>query len=204
MVLGCTKLRYAGTSTGTTLCDTFGVKLTDWLQAWGTVAGAVFAAVAAVVAFLVLVREIRVRRRDQDDLRASTARLVLVTTGQEEGEEPAEETIGLITSWEFLVNNFSHFPVVDVRVTAERLSGETVLTWATDLLKPGETSVLSCHFNPALSYSYKDYPPDLLRIKIVFTDDNGLRWQRTDRQQPKRIFASYQQSYHDFKKGYIS
>lgn len=34
-------------------------------------------------------------------------------------------------------------------------------------------------------------PPGLFRTKITFTDDNGLRWQRIDRQQPDRILSAY-------------
>lgn len=97
--------------------------LADWLQAWGTVAGAVFAAAAATAAFLVLLHEIKVRRRDEADLRASTARMVLVTLGQPEGKWPKATHSGEITSVELHVNNFSRFPVVDVAVSAERLDG---------------------------------------------------------------------------------
>lgn len=168
------------------------ISTADWLQAWGTVAGAVFAAAAAVAALLVLVHEIRIRRRDENDLRAATARLVLVTTGDEKGTRPKENAPGSITSMELYVNNFSRFPVVDVSVIAERLSGERVYTWATDLLKPGESTLLKCVFHPPITWPYLIHPPSLVRTKMIFTDDNGFRWQRIDRQQPSRIFTSNQ------------
>jgi hypothetical protein len=171
---------------------------TDWLQAWGTVAGAIFAAAAAIAAFLVLIHEIRIRRRDEDDLRASTARSVLVTAGEAKGTEPKKDVDGLILSLELFVNNFSRFPVVDVWVVAERLNGETILFWSADLLKPGESEVLKCVFHPPLIWPHLAFPPSLFRTIVMFTDDNGLRWQRTDRQQPKRIFTSDPISDRDF------
>lgn len=164
----------------------------DWLQAWGTVAGAVFAAAAAIAAFLVLVHEIRIRRRDENDLRAATARLVLVTTGDEKGVQPKESAPGMVTSMEIYINNFSRFPVVDVSMVVERLSGERDSIWATDLLKPGESKMFKCVFHPGITWPYLMHPPSLVRTKIIFTDDNGLRWQRIDRQQPSRIFSSNQ------------
>lgn len=168
------------------------ISTADWLQAWGTIAGAVFAAAAAVAAFLVLVHEIRIRRRDENDLRAATARLVLVTTGDEKGVYPKEDDPGSITSMELYINNFSRFPVVDVSVVAERLNGERVYIWATDLLKPGDSILLKCVFHPPITWPYLMHPPSLFRTKMIFTDDNGLRWQRIDRQQPSRIFTSNQ------------
>jgi hypothetical protein len=171
---------------------------TEWLQAWGTIAGAAFAAAAAIAAFLVLLHEIRIRRRDEDDLRASTARSVIVTTGDEKGIEPKEDADGSITSMELCINNFSRFPVVDVFVMVERLSGRREFAWGTDLLKPGETQVKKCVFHPALAWPPMIPPPNLFRTRMVFTDDNGLRWQRIDHQPPSRIFASEQLPEWDF------
>jgi len=164
----------------------------DWVQAWGTVAGAAFAAAAAIAAFLVLVHEIRIRRRDENDLRAATARLVLVTAGEEKGVRPKENVPGMIVSIDVIINNFSRFPVVDVSVVVERLSGERERGTAMDLLKPGESYTFKCVFQPSISWPYRMHPPNLFRTKMIFTDDNGLRWQRIDRQQPSRIFSSDQ------------
>jgi hypothetical protein len=172
--------------------------MADWLQAWGTVAGAVFAAAAAIAAFLVLVHEIRIRHRDENDLQASTARMVMITTGDEKGTKPKEDANGSIASMELCMSNFSRFPVVDVSVMAERLSGERVFLVGTDLLKPGESRLMKCVFNPPIIWPYLIPPPSLFRTKIVFTDDNGIRWQRIDRQQPTRLFASNQAPDWDF------
>ena len=170
----------------------------NWLQAWGTIAGAIFAAAAAIAAFLVLVHEIRIRRRDEDDLRASTARLVIVTTGDEKGTRPKEDADGSVISMELYINNFSRFPVVDVSVMAERLNGKREFAWGTDLLKPSESVLLKCIFRPPLIWPYLIPPPLLFHTRMIFTDDNGLRWQRVDRQQPSRVFASTQLPEWDF------
>lgn len=170
---------------GDTVCVT--ASTTDWLQAWGTVAGAVFAAAAAVAAFLVLLHEIRVRRRDEADLRAATARMVIVTTGDVKGAEPQENAPGSLTSVEVYVNNFSRFPVVDVSLAVGRVNGKREYMWASDLIRPGESQLIKCVFHPPVAWPYSVHPPSLLRTVIIFTDDNGFRWQRVDRNQPSRI-----------------
>lgn len=97
--------------------------LAEWLQAWGTVAGALFAAVAAVAAFLLLLHEIKVRRRDEADKRASTARSVLVAFGQPKGKWATHDAEGSITFIELYMHNFSRYPILNVAVSAERLNG---------------------------------------------------------------------------------
>jgi hypothetical protein len=172
----------------------------NWLQAWGTLAGAVFAAAAAIAAFLVLVHEIKIRRRDEQDIRASTARSVLVTSGDPVGKWTTRDTDGQISSMELYMNNFSRSPVVDVAVSAERLDGGPRFgLWSTDLLIPGERRAKNWILDPPLHWPYSLDPPGLIRTRITFTDDNGLRWERIDREQPVRIFAanSAQQIGHD-------
>jgi hypothetical protein len=161
---------------------------TDLLQAWGTIAGAIFAAGAAVAAFLVLVHEIRVRRRNENDIRASTARSVLVTTGDVKGKQPKDGMDGLITPAEFFVSNFSRFPVIDLLVSVKCLGRKGHYAWGTDLLKPGESKVVfEWEFDPPLRWPYHIFPPSLFHVSTTFTDDNGLRWERIDRQQPSRM-----------------
>jgi hypothetical protein len=166
--------------------------LTDWLQAWGTVAGALFAAVAAVAAFLLLLHEIKIRRREDADTRASTARSILVTFGQPKGKWATHETEGSITFIELYMHNFSRYPILDVAVSAERLDGGASLnTWTTDILMPGASRTTKWTLDPPVTWPTTVDPPGLFRTKITFTDDNGLRWQRIDRQQPSRILAAY-------------
>jgi hypothetical protein len=156
-----------------------------------------FAACAAVAAFLVLLHEIRIRRRDEEDLRASTARLVLVTTGDPEGQRPrradnGDLIDGLIYSIELHINNLGRFPVIDVAFTAERIDdGQKYGDVSTDLLNPGQSLVLpQWVFHPPLRWPGTLDPPSLIRTKLTFTDDKGLRWIRIDHEQPIRLLAS--------------
>jgi hypothetical protein len=59
----------------------------DWLQGWGTVAGAVFSALAFLATLGLLLHEIRVRRRDEEDPMAQQARLITTITRAEDGKE---------------------------------------------------------------------------------------------------------------------
>lgn len=166
--------------------------VTDWLQAWGTLAGALFAAVAAIAAFLLLLHEIRIRRSDEADGRASTARSILVSYGQPKGEWPTDKTNGSITHIELHMHNFSRYPILDVAMSADRLDGGPRFgTWSTGILRPGMSSTAKWTLNPPVSWPTNMGPPGLFRTKITFTDDNGLRWQRIDGQQPIRILSVF-------------
>jgi hypothetical protein len=157
----------------------------DWLQAWGTVAGAIFAAAAAIAAFLVLLHEIRNRHKDENDILASTARSVLLTTGQPHGKWAAPKSDGLITSIDLHLTNYSRSPVVDLELCAERRDeGPQFDGLIADVLGPGEKITKTWNFNPPLPWPSSLVPTDLLHTTIVFTDENGLRWERTDREQP--------------------
>jgi hypothetical protein len=168
---------------------------TDLLTAWGTVSGAAFAAVAAIVAFLVLIHEIKMRKRDENDMQASTARSVIVTLGEVKGERPRigkEGKDGSIESVEFLINNFSRFPVIDVLAAAGRRDGKGDYVLNTDALKPGESKLFEWSFDPPLTWPRLASPQSMFNVDVIFTDDAGLRWRRINRQQPRRVFLSDQ------------
>ena len=136
------------------------VTTADWLQAWGTVAGAIFAAAAAIAAFLVLLHEIRIRRKDENDLLASTARSILLILGQPHGKWRTPEADGSITSIDLHLTNFSRFPVVDLEVSAQRLDGGPKFDgWTVDVLGPGEKFIRAWRFDSPLRWpSYLDRP----------------------------------------------
>jgi hypothetical protein len=62
--------------------------MVEWIQAWATVAGTLFAAAAAVSAILLLRHEIHVRRREQRDTDAAQARSVIMTIGDTDDQPP--------------------------------------------------------------------------------------------------------------------
>lgn len=74
--------------------------LADWLQGWGTVAGSVFSAIAAIAALALYWHEVRNRRSDVEDAVARQARGVLVTI-----DTPSRPT--QIEKMDAIVHNFT-------------------------------------------------------------------------------------------------
>ncbi|HET9517100.1 MAG TPA: hypothetical protein VFO77_05180 [Actinoplanes sp.] len=92
-------------------------ELADWLQGWGTVAGAAFSALAFLATLGLLVHEIRVRRRDEQDRTAQQARLITTITRTDSKQE---------TPLVFAeVTNHSVAPVFDIAVAPQEVRFRT-------------------------------------------------------------------------------
>jgi hypothetical protein len=66
---------------GLVIADAPTPSMADWLQAWGTIAAAVFSALAVLFAALLLRHELVVRREERADRDAAQARLVFPDRG---------------------------------------------------------------------------------------------------------------------------
>jgi hypothetical protein len=172
--------------------------LADWLQGWGTVAGAAFSALAFLATLGLLMHEIRVRRRDEQDRMASQARLVTTTT----------HAVGDIDGQPMVfaeVTNHSAAPVFDIVVAPQQKAFRTMVgdgQYMTDL------SIRDLHYltsdvylldqlNPGQVHNFPSWEGHYgtsavgagvrLPVTTEFTDAAGLRWRRHNRGRPKRI-----------------
>lgn len=156
--------------------------MADWLQGWGTVAGAVFAAAAATTAAAVLRHDRAARRRDDNDAAAGQARSVVVLLDAQ-WELPELTEIGLV------LHNFSPEVIFDIGIAYRRrdtagIPGDTI---GMDFVKPHGSSRWAVTLDPPLPIADAPFPPDLIETRLLFTDARGRRWHRRSRDQPTRV-----------------
>jgi hypothetical protein len=155
--------------------------VTDWLQAIGEVLGALFAAVAGVIAYLVLRHEIRGRRADDLDRLASQARLILPLMDVD-GERG-----GQVHKFRFAIRNFSDGVILHPNWRVYRVdTGEKIVHNQSEAMLAGAGIGVEVELDTPIHWEPHVSPPALVRQEIVFTDVRGTRWKRTDQGQPQR------------------
>lgn len=171
---------------------------TDKLEAWSTFGGAVFTAIAVIVAFLVWRHDHRVRREDKLEANAAQARLVLgsitsVVGSSEDG----------LQSVNYQVANNSAATIFDLTVTIhygqsffdtvdEYIGNAEPGTVVPKTLELGEQGVGQWPYGG----SHREVRPSALApsplgISVTFTDSAGLRWGRRDHGGPSRYIGSH-------------
>jgi hypothetical protein len=160
--------------------------LTDWMQAWGNLAGALFSACAFVAAVGLLWHEMRIRRKDEEDRLAAQARMVLVSVLDARGDVDDGTTRMLIVN----VRNHSQAPIIDVEVKASRPDGDGAdhdyLAFHVEAIEPGESDSDLWLLRSPVRTSRSTPITDQVKSRVDFTDAQGLRWVRTGRDQPQR------------------
>jgi hypothetical protein len=158
-----------------------GSSLAQWLQGWGTVAGSIFAAIAAVTALALYWRESNNRRRDVDDLLTRQARNLLVTI-----ETPSRPT--QLSEIQVVVNNFSDEVILSLYIRVNRLDTTAEVTWmSSDVFNPGSVWTKDVELAPVMQCDRPEHPPEMFEFNYWFTDARGCHWHRVDRQPPQRI-----------------
>ncbi|MEH1098198.1 hypothetical protein [Micromonospora sp. CPCC 205561] len=159
-------------------------KITDWMQAWGSLAGLVMSTAAVIFTGLLFRHEIRVRREEQRDNEAAQARLVVArpVVMKRDGERSDE-----ITHVGCLINNYSSMPIFNLTV-------RLYVTGYLDAIgeEPALFSVVQddVAWTAALRWPVRD--SDLLKeefyCSINFVDSAGLSWHRSGLNLPTRKF----------------
>ncbi|MFC8619739.1 hypothetical protein ACFT9M_25480 [Micromonospora purpureochromogenes] len=162
-------------------------KITDWMQAWGSVAGLVMSTIAVVLTGLLFRHEIRVRREEQRDTEAALARLVIAEFWYKETTELDDggRQRGDLKILDFRIRNLNNAPILNVTLGVQDVVTNRVYI-AHDLksviVSQAEMGVV---FNPPLPLN-EDADVDHLLPVIRFTDANGLRWIRLGTASPER------------------
>lgn len=160
----------------------------DWMQAWGTVAGVVFSALAFGAAVGLLWHEISTRRRDDTDRLAGQARMVLVSVLDAHGNS---EGGGLVHMVSIQVRNHSARPIIDVDVQARRLldgdsSEEDELEFEAESIEAGRSDSELWPLRTPLRWTQEKPLASFFKTRVAFTDAEGLRWIREGREEPRR------------------
>ena len=165
--------------------------LADWLQGWGTVAGAIFSGLAALATFALLWHEVRLRRHERHELEIAQARSVIVVLENTDAE--TERRAGVIVQPTFTLRNLSNNVISDVLVEVRPRSGPGRIRAGADHLAAGEGLALRWPDPSPIRWPKHLSPPDLFDTCVSFTDAAGLRWERLGRRQPTKL-TSYAHS----------
>ncbi len=165
--------------------------LPDWMQAWGTVGGVVFSALAFGAAVGLLWHEISTRRRDDADRIAGQARMVLVSVLDAHGNS---EGGGFVHMVNIQVRNHSASPIIDVDVRASLLldgvsSEEDDLEFEAESIEAGRSDSELWPLRTPIRWTPEKPLASFFKTQIAFTDAGGLRWIREGREEPRRQFS---------------
>ncbi|WP_431905570.1 hypothetical protein [Micromonospora carbonacea] len=161
-------------------------KVTDWMQAWGSLAGLVMSTAAVIFTGLLFRHEIRVRREEQRDNEAAQARLVVTHPVRFSRNSLEKGRQWALTHAYGTIDNYSGAPVLNVAVRVIK-QGEAVgiedakfpvladnVQWGVELVKP-------------IDRGKEDPLPEDHLPEIEFTDAGGLRWKRLGNDLPVRV-----------------
>jgi hypothetical protein len=166
--------------------------LADWLQGWGTVAGSIFSAIAAITALALYWREVSNRKNDLQDQMTRQARNVLVTIGT-----PRRPT--LLEQIEIIAHNFTDEVVLSFYCRVHRRdSGAEVLVVSSDVFVPGRKLVREVTLDPVMLCDRPEDPVHLFEFNYWFTDARGYSWHRINRDSPKRIASLPSEEWESF------
>lgn len=155
--------------------------LPEWLQGWGTVAGSIFAAIAAITALALYWRESANRRKDIEDLVTRQARNVLVTI--DTPSRPAQ-----LDEIKVVAHNFTDEVILSLYIRIHRLDSGAEVTWmSSDVFEPGRIWAKDAKLEPIMHCDRPEHPPEMFQFNYWFTDARGCHWHRVDRQPPERI-----------------
>jgi hypothetical protein len=162
-------------------------KITDWLQAWGSVAGALMSAGALVFTGLLLLHEIRVRREERRETAIAQARLVWA-----EALNPVGSESGGWTGVDWVVHNHSSSPIFNAEVGVLNLY-DLDTRWPGDpdktpkVIGPGAT--VHGRFTFAASREWSDREPvwRTLVADLWFIDSAGALWSRKSVMPPEHV-----------------
>lgn len=161
----------------------------DWMQAWGTVAGALFSALAFVAAVSLLWHEVRTRRRDDEDRVAGQARMILISVFDAHDNSDG----GLVRMVNIRVRNHSASPITDVEVVAVHSQKSAdgperdSLTFETEFIDPDRSDSELWLLQAPISWKHDIPLAGFFATRITFTDAQGLRWVRDGRDEPRRL-----------------
>ncbi|MEV6695238.1 hypothetical protein AB0M35_27570 [Micromonospora sp. NPDC051196] len=159
-------------------------KITDWMQAWGSLAGLVMSTAAVIFTGLLFRHEIKVRREEQRDSDAAQARLIVGEVTHQFGPSGVFEGVG------WTVYNHSDAPVFELYVSVSSNYLDDVPLYLgqpndyPDGIAPGSQVNGSWTFDRP--FPEERWLPDGARVMVEFVDASGLTWKRAGSMSPTR------------------
>lgn len=160
----------------------------DWLQvvsALSTPVGVILTLLAVSIALYVALGDRGRYKAEDASRRRQQARLIRVTTGRGESECRA------------IVTNHSRWPIFDLKIKDPELGDPGVTMQivehgqvaTADTLSPGAVHEVKFGYfiDGAIGRNREKYPAGGVRVEFEFTDSNGVRWSRTEKEDPVEI-----------------
>lgn len=159
-------------------------KVTDWMQAWGSLLGAGVSTLAVIITGLLLLHEVHARREEKQDSDAAQARLVIPSIqGFSRYVDGKPWAVGHV---DWAVVNYSAAPILDLRARLFRGTDlAAVEDDGCDLVE--ERYVGGFVLREVIDSAEEDPPPTGFSVEIEFTDAAGLVWRRREREKPVRV-----------------
>ncbi|MBQ0982239.1 hypothetical protein [Micromonospora sp. M61] len=162
-------------------------KVTDWMQAWGSIAGVFAGLAAAGAATALLLFERRQARQARDELAAERSsederRAQLVFTSQ--------PGIAGVTGWirGVRVRVYNHRLSPIHRVTGSvNFQGRVVQLEVKDFILPAEYAEINGTAQPPISTADARISSQESIVTVEFTDSSGQRWRRVGNGHPRRV-----------------
>ncbi|MGC4864756.1 hypothetical protein ACLQ3B_04880 [Micromonospora sp. DT53] len=174
------------------------LKATDWMQAWGSIAGVAAGLAAAVAATALLMHERRAaeeaRRQLADANRAqeeSRARSV-ATAGLDYPRgslvENIDRSVVKLSKVALHVHNFGPDPIHSIVVTVTLPGGQTAEHNGTEMIGPKDHQSVVITVEPPhlCTGDNPDFEIKMCHVTVSFTDSSGIRWNRTNNGAPER------------------
>ncbi|MEU5781052.1 hypothetical protein [Micromonospora lupini] len=165
-------------------------KVTDWMQAWGSLAGLVMSTFAVIFTGLLFRHETRVRREEQESREAAQARLVIPVLTLDRDDSDGVRVYDSTNPATVTLVNHSAAPIFDVHVD---------VVWEETHRWPGRrreaVAMVTAHGgrrfavvekSETASFELTGHAAHLGRARIRFTDAAGLVWERSGLQSPVR------------------
>ncbi|WP_371408904.1 hypothetical protein OG423_32160 [Micromonospora zamorensis] len=175
-------------------------KVTDWMQAWGSLLGVGVSTLAVVITGLLLRHELRARREDQGDAEAAQARLVVTGLGSFGVDDH-----GHVRQVDLRLENFSSGPIYTVYMELRDGEGNRQASLAgitregdnvayKRLVPPGDTFVETLFLPKATKMDHNELLM-FAEVVIRFIDTAGFAWSKTGTGAPVRLRAAKEQGY---------
>lgn len=172
-------------------------KVTDWIQAWGSVGGVVAGLAAATAAALLLAferdRATQAERQlaeERAEAAFNVARAVTVTGAGLGGY--GVDVDPHVNSASFKIHNYGISPVRNVVAVVTLPTGELSVAASFDIIGPGDYQAVSKAFPEAVRMpSAWKFHKEKAPVTVCFTDFNDQAWQRTNAGEVRKIAVPY-------------
>ncbi|WP_435589175.1 hypothetical protein [Micromonospora chalcea] len=174
-------------------------KVTDWMQAWGSLLGVGISTLAVIITGLLLRHEMRARRDEKEDSDAAQARLV--ATGLREPEVGSDGHMQAIT---LALRNYSSAPLYELYLELRDSRGDSRKTFTGGGMGgTGKAVLYQRYVQPngkvderhVFAKSSTIERADLLmfgEVYIRFIDAAGLAWSKRGTSAPVRLRAKWE------------